>query len=135
MPTLSITGNDTTAVTISGTTGSAFDDKLKVMLTHDVVDQENTKNPKFREYDTLTKEPIGIGVWTKYAQHTDNFEVVSFIPDQTRIRDIYYNCIAYDTNPNTPVSTARKYIRVQDLNWTPGMEALNAAVLATRRKK
>lgn len=127
-PTISITGNGTTAVTISGYYGPCFDDKLKAMLTYDVVSPNNTSEPAYRDYDTLNAPPKGIGAFIKYAQHTDNFELVSYIPDSTRTRDIYYNCTSNG-------GTVSKFNRVQDLNWTPGMEALNAAILATARKK
>lgn len=127
-PTISITGNGTTAVTISGYYGPCFDDKLKSMLTYDVIDPNNTKQPRYRDYDTLTTSPEGIGSWIKYASYPDNYEVVSFIPDLTRTRDIYYNCVS---NGNTAV----KFNRVQDLNWTPGMEALKQAVDSTKRRR
>lgn len=126
--TISITGNGTKSVTISGYYGPCFNDQLKAMLTHDVVSENNISLPNYRDYDTLTVEPKGVGAWTKFAQHDDNFEIVSFIPDATRTRDIYYTCVS---NGNT----VTKYNRVQDLNWTPGMEALNQAILATTRKK
>lgn len=128
--TITITGNGTTAVTISGYYGPSFDDKLKVMTTHDVVSPDNLKMPNYKNFDTLTTEPLGVGVWTKYANNTDNFEIIDFIPDPTRTRDIYYSCKVVGTG-----ATTSKYTRVQDLNWTPGMNALKSALDATKRRK
>lgn len=133
--TISIINNDTTSVSISGYYGSCFDDKLKVMLTYDVESPNNTAEPAYRNYDTLTTEPLGVGTWVKFAQHTDNFEIIEFIPDMTRTRDIGYTCIAYDTNPNTPISTVTKTNRVQDLSWDSGRDALANAVNALKRRK
>ena len=133
--TISITGNGTTSATISGYYGPCFDDKLKVMLTYDVESPNNTANPTYRNYDTLTTEPIGVGTWVKFAQNNDNFEIIDFIPDMTRTRDIFYTCIAYDTNVNNPIATSTKFNRVQDLNWDPGRDALGNAVNSLKRRK
>lgn len=81
--TITITGNGTTEVTISGYYGPVFNDQIKSMLTYDVVDPTNTAEPTYREY-------TGTGTWANFASYDDNFEVVSFIPDQTRTRDLYY---------------------------------------------
>lgn len=133
--TIAITNNDTTDVTISGYYGPCFNDKLKVMLTYDIENPENTSQPIYRDYDTLTAEPVGVGSWVKFAENTDNFEIVEFIPDMTRTRDISYTCVAYDTNPNSPISTVVKINRVQDLSWDSGRDALANAVNSLKRRK
>lgn len=133
--TVAITGNGTTSVTISGYYGPCFDDKLKVMLTYDVDSPDNTTQPTYRNYDTLTTEPIGVGTWVKFAQRNDNFEIIDFIPDTTRTRDFGYSCVAYSVSPGFPISSTTKYNRVQDLNWDPGRDALANAINSLKRRK
>lgn len=133
--TVSISGNGTTSVTISGYYGPCFDDKIKVMLTYDVESPNNTASPTYRDYDTMTTSPIGVGAWAKYAQKTDNFEIIDFIPDLTRTKDFGYSCVAYNTSPASSISSSTKYNRVQDLNWDGGKNALANAINSLKRRK
>jgi hypothetical protein len=125
-PTTILITNGTTDSTISGFYGSVFNDTVKYM-----------KNDlSYITVNTLTTEPIGISVWNKIPSDQTMREVIEFTPDLTRIRVFNYTCVAglLDNSGNipTPIATTVKQIIISDRNWTPGKNALQAAVAQTR---
>lgn len=127
-PTVTISGNSTLAPTISGYYGPCFQEEITVMNTYDVTSENNTKKPTYNTFDTLNTPPKGIGAWQKKTSY-DTFELIKFDPDMTRTRNVEYRCVA-----SSGASTT-KIITIQDLNWTPGMNALRNTVKQTARKK
>jgi len=117
--------NGTLDSTISGSFGPAFDDIVTYM-----------KNDlSYETLDTLTTPPPGTIVWTKLASRPNKKEIISFIPDPTRMRIFNYTCVAgtLDGSGNipSPIATTNKQIILDDRNWTPGKNALQAAVAET----
>jgi hypothetical protein len=126
--TVTITGNGTTTVTISGYFGQSFADQLTVLTEFDVQDENNISQPSFKTYGTFDTTPSGNGVFEKLVTDGGAFEVVSFIPDSTRMRIFSFQCTSFS-------DTTTKTIVLQDLNWEPGKLALRAAVAATERRQ
>lgn len=126
--TISITGNGTTSVTISGYYGASFNDNLTVMLDYDIETPTNNAAPVYKSYDTVNTPPVGVSVWEKVTQDPDVFEIISFIPDPTRTRDFGYTCTSNG-------SSVTKIGRVQDFSWDSGNINLGNAVNALKRRQ
>lgn len=117
--------NGTLDSTISGSFGPAFNDVVTYM-----------KNDlSYETLNTLTTAPSGTSVWAKLSSKPNKKEIISFIPDPTRMRIFNYTCVAgtLDGSGNipSPVATINKQIILSDKNWTPGKNALQAAVAET----
>ena len=127
-PTISITGNGTTSVTISGYYGASFNDNLTVMLDYDIESPTNNAPPVYKSYDTTTTPPAGVSVWEKVAQDPNVFEIISFVPDPSRTKDFAYTC---SSNSNTTT----KINRVQDFSWDSGNNNFGNAITVLKRRK
>lgn len=112
--------------TISGSFGPSFDDVVTYMKS----------DLSYETLDTLNTEPAGTSVWVKLNSRPDKKEIISFIPDPTRMRVFNYTCIAgtLDGSGNipSPIATTNKQIILADRDWTPGKNALQAAVAETQ---
>lgn len=125
-PTSITINNGSLDSTISGSYGPVFDDVVTYMGT----------DRNYYTLDTLNTPQSGVSVWTKLAARENKQEITSFIPDPTRVRVFNYTCIAgtLDGSGNipSPIATTNKQIILSDTNWTPGKDALIAAVNETR---
>ena len=124
--TISITHDDIAlTASISGFYGPVYNDTVEVMLPDET----------YRTFNTMTTEPIGVGVWEKIKQYNVK-EVIKFIADPTRSRTFTYtvNAGRVDNGIMTIKATTTKTILLQDFNWTSGRNALKAAVAKTRVK-
>lgn len=123
-PSVTITNGELDS-TISGSFGPSFDDVVTYMKS----------DLTYETLDTLNTEPAGTSVWIKLNSRPDKKEIISFTPDLTRMRVFNYTCIAgtLDGSGNipNPIATANKQIILADRDWTPGKNALQAAVAAT----
>lgn len=124
--TISITHNDSAlSAFISGFYGPVYNDTVEVMLPDET----------YRTFNTMTTEPVGVGVWEKIKQY-DVKEVIKFIADPTRSRTFTYTVNAGPISGNnmTILATTTKTILVQDFSWTSGRDALKTAIAQTRIK-
>lgn len=121
---VTITYDDTAKTgTIAGHYGPVFNDTV----------QYEKEDRSIVTINTMTTEPIGVGVWEKLASG-DMWEMVAFYPDTTRYRQFTYTATAGDIvgGVQTVRSTLVYQIDLSDQNWTPGKLALQSAVANIR---